>query len=90
LRETVDHFRDKLAPAAVVLGSVNDGKVALVAGVTKDLVTRVNSGELAKHLAAQFGGRGGGRADMAEAGGGDPDRLDRALQEVSPWMKDRL
>ena len=90
MRETVDHFRDKLAPAAVVLGSVNDGKVALVAGVTKDLVTRVNSGELAKYLAAQFGGRGGGRPDMAEAGGGDPANLEGALQTVSRWVKDRL
>ncbi len=90
LREAVDHYKDKLAPAAIVLASIQDGKVSLIAGVTKDLTTRVNAGELVNHVAAQVGGKGGGRADMAQAGGNDPAGLERALRAVSAWVSSRL
>ncbi|MBI3897171.1 MAG: alanine--tRNA ligase [Gammaproteobacteria bacterium] len=90
LREAVDHFKDKLAPAAIVLASVQDGKVTLIAGVTQELTDRVNAGQLVNQVAAQVGGKGGGRADMAQAGGNDPTALPGALQAVTDWVSERL
>src|SRR4030095_9300345 len=69
LRETMDKLKDKLKSAAIVLASVTDGKVTLIAGVTNDLTGKVKAGELVNHVAQQVGGKGGGRPDMAQAGG---------------------
>ncbi len=90
LREAMDRLKDKLAPAAIVLAAVADNKVTLIAGVTKDLVTRVHAGELVNQVAARVGGKGGGRPDMAQAGGNDPAGLDGALSDVPGWVEQRL
>ncbi|MCC7546538.1 MAG: alanine--tRNA ligase [Burkholderiales bacterium] len=90
LRETVDMLKDKLKSAAIVLGSDDGGKVTLIAGVTPDLVARVKAGELVNFVAQQVGGKGGGRADMAQAGGSEPARLAQALESVRNWVQDRL
>ncbi len=90
LREAMDRLKDKLAPAAIVLAAVADNKVTLIAGVTKDLVTRVHAGELVNQVAARVGGKGGGRPDMAQAGGNDPAGLDGALADVPGWVEQRL
>jgi alanyl-tRNA synthetase len=90
LREAVDHYKDKLAPAAIVLACVQDGKVSIIAGVTKELIDRVPAGELVNYVAQQVGGKGGGRPDMAQAGGNDPAGLARALDAVSEWVSSRL
>jgi alanyl-tRNA synthetase len=90
LRETMDKLKDKLKSAAIVLASVSDGKVTLIAGVTSDLVGKVKAGELVNHVAQQVGGKGGGRPDMAQAGGTNPDALPQALQSVQGWVGERL
>ncbi|MGC1817388.1 MAG: DHHA1 domain-containing protein, partial [Casimicrobiaceae bacterium] len=90
LRETVDKLKDKLKSAAVVVASVADGKVTLIAGVTADLTSRVKAGELVNHVAQQVGGKGGGRPDMAQAGGTDPAALPQALRSVPAWVGERL
>jgi alanyl-tRNA synthetase len=90
LRETVDRLKDKLKSAAIVLGAVQDGKVALIAGVTADLVSRVKAGELVNYVAQQVGGKGGGRPDMAQAGGTDPAGLPGALESVKSWVEGRV
>jgi alanyl-tRNA synthetase len=90
LRETIDKLKDKLKSAAIVLASVSDGKVTLIAGVTSDLTGRVKAGDLVNHVAQQVGGKGGGRADMAQAGGSDPAALPKALQSVERWVGERL
>jgi alanyl-tRNA synthetase len=90
LRETVDKLKDKLKSAAIVLGSVADGKVTLIAGVTSDLTAKVKAGELVNHVATQVGGKGGGRPDMAQAGGTDPAGLPAALESVRGWVEQRL
>jgi alanyl-tRNA synthetase len=90
LRETVDKLKDKLKSAAIVLGSIADGKVTLIAGVTGDLTSRVKAGELVNHVATQVGGKGGGRPDMAQAGGTDPSGLPAALKSVRGWVEQRL
>ncbi len=90
LRETVDKLKEKLRSAAIVLGSVADGKVTLIAGVTSDLTARVKAGELVNHVATQIGGKGGGRPDMAQAGGTDPAALPAALDSVRGWVAQRL
>ncbi|HYW03778.1 MAG TPA: alanine--tRNA ligase [Gammaproteobacteria bacterium] len=90
LRNAVDQLRNKLGTAAVVLGTVSDDKVILVAGVTRDTVDRLRADDLVNAVAGQIGGRGGGRADMAQAGGGDPSGLDRALGGVVDWVRERL
>ena len=90
LREAVDSLKDKLAPAAIVLASVADSKVTLIAGVTKELAGRVHAGELVNEVAVKVGGKGGGRPDMAQAGGNDPSGLDAALADVSRWVTQRL
>ncbi len=90
LREAMDKLKDKLKSAAIVLASVEGGKVTLIAGVTADLTARVKAGELVNHVAQQVGGKGGGRADMAQAGGTDPAKLPEALQSVRAWVEPRL
>ena len=82
MRTLVDNMRNKLGSGVVVLGSVQDGKVALIVGVTADLTSRVQAGKIIKQVAEKVGGSGGGRPDMAEAGGKDPAHLDAALNEA--------
>ncbi len=90
LRETVDKLKDKLKSAAIVLAAVADGKVTLIAGVTPDLTAKIKAGELVNMVAQQVGGKGGGRADMAQAGGTQPDNLPAALESVADWVAQRL
>jgi alanyl-tRNA synthetase len=90
LRETVDKLKDRLKSAAIVLASVIDGRVTLIAGVTGDLTSKVKAGELVNHVAQQVGGKGGGRADMAQAGGSDAAALPQALQSVRGFVEERL
>ncbi|HEV3041815.1 MAG TPA: alanine--tRNA ligase [Candidatus Angelobacter sp.] len=82
MRTLVDNLRNKLGSGVVVLGSAQDGRVALIVGVTKDLTNRLQAGKIIKPVAEKVGGSGGGRPDMAEAGGKDPEKLDAALAEV--------
>ena len=86
LREAMDKLKDKLGTAAIVLASVADGKVSLIAGVTKDATGKVKAGELVNFVAQQVGGKGGGRPDMAQAGGTDPSGLPQALAGVAGWV----
>jgi alanyl-tRNA synthetase len=90
LREAMDKLKDRLKSAAIVLGAVNDGKVSLIAGVTADLTARVKAGELVNFVAQQVGGKGGGRPDMAQAGGTEPANLPTALQSVKNWVEQRV
>ncbi len=90
LRETMDKLKDKLKSAAIVLASVADGKVSLAAGVTPDVIAKLKAGELVNHVAAQVGGKGGGKPDMAMAGGTDPSKLPQALASVADWVKTKL
>jgi len=90
LRETMDKLKDKLKTAAIVLASVNEGKVSLVAGVTADLIAKLKAGELVNHVAAQVGGKGGGKPDMAMAGGTDASSLPKALASVEAWVSSKL
>ncbi len=90
LRSVMDKMKDKLKTAAIVLASVSDGKVSLIAGVTADATSKVKAGELVNHVAQQVGGKGGGRPDMAQAGGTDPSGLPAALASVSGWVGQRI
>ena len=87
LRETMDKLKDKLGSAAIVLATAGDGRVTLIAGVTKDLTAKVKAGELVNVVAQQVGGKGGGRADMAQAGGSQPENLPAALESVTSWVE---
>ena len=90
LRETMDKLKDKLKSAAIVLASVSDGKVSLAAGVTADLISKVKAGELVNFVAGQVGGKGGGKPDMAMAGGSDASKLPQALASVNDWVASKL
>jgi alanyl-tRNA synthetase len=90
LREAVDQLKGRLKSAAIVLGAVHDGKVSLVAGVTDDLTAKLKAGELVNFVAQQVGGKGGGRADMAQAGGTDAAKLPSALQSVQRWVEEKV
>jgi len=90
LRSTIDKLKDKLKTAALILASVNEGKVTLIAGVTADTTSKVKAGELVNFVAQQVGGKGGGRPDMAQAGGTDPSGLPKALGSVVEWLGERL
>ncbi|TMG77461.1 MAG: alanine--tRNA ligase [Betaproteobacteria bacterium] len=90
LRETLDKLKDKLKSAAIVLGSTEGDKVSLIAGVTPDFTARLKAGELVNFVAHQVGGKGGGRPDMAQAGGNDASKLAGALQSVKGWVEQRL
>jgi len=87
LRDTLDQLKNKLGSAAVVLAAVNGDKVSLVAGVTRDQTGQVKAGELVNFVASQVGGKGGGRPDMAQAGGNQPENLDAALKSVAGWVE---
>jgi alanyl-tRNA synthetase len=86
LRETLDKFKDKLRSAVIVLATVRDEKVSLIAGVTPDLTGKIKAGELVNFVAQQVGGKGGGRPDMAQAGGTEPGKLAGALGSVAGWI----
>ena len=90
LRETLDKLKDKLKSAAIVLGSTEGGKVSLIAGVTSDLTGKLKAGELVNYVAQQVGGKGGGRPDMAQAGGTEPAKVPAALESVRGWIEQRL
>ena len=90
LRDAVDQLKGKLGSSVIVLATVNEGKVVLVAGVSADLLTRMKAGEIAGAVAAQVGGKGGGRADFAQAGGTQPENLGKALAGVETLIRNRL
>ncbi len=90
LRETMDKLKDKLKSAAIVLAAISEGKVTLIAGVTADLTGKVRAGELVNFVAQQVGGKGGGRPDMAQAGGTQPEALPQALAGVQEWVRGKL
>jgi alanyl-tRNA synthetase len=86
LRDTVDKLKNKLAPAAIILSTIEGDKITLIAGVTKDITDKVRAGDLVSHVAVQVGGKGGGRPDMAQGGGNQPDNLASALDSVTGWI----
>ena len=90
LRETADKLRDKLKSCALVLGTVIDGKVSLIAAVTPDVISKIKAGELVNFVATQVGGKGGGKPDLAMAGGTEPAQLPAALESVPDWVKNKL
>jgi alanyl-tRNA synthetase len=90
LRDMVDQLKNRLGSAAIVLGVAVNGKVSLVAGVTKDQTGRIKAGDLVNAVAQQVGGKGGGRPDMAMAGGSEPDKLDAALASVADWIRGQV
>jgi alanyl-tRNA synthetase len=90
LRETMDQLKTKLGSCAIVLGVVNGDKVNLAAGVSKDSIKRIKAGDLVNFVAGQVGGKGGGRPDMAMAGGNQPENLEKALSGVSSWVENQL
>ena len=90
LREAVDRLKDKLNSCVAVLAAVEDGKVLLIGGVSQDLVGRLKAGELVNFVAGQVGGKGGGRPDLAQAGGIAPEKLPEALASVTDWVRARL
>jgi alanyl-tRNA synthetase len=90
LRETMDQLKNKLGSAVILLAATAGGKVSLVAGVTKDLTPKMKAGDLVKLAAEKVDGKGGGRPDMAQAGGSNPDALPQALAIVEPWVREQL
>ena len=90
LRDTLDQLKNKIGSGIVLLATESDGKVSLIAGVTKDLTSRFKAGDLVKAAAEQVGGRGGGRPDMAQAGGSDPAGIPAALALVNQWVRERV
>jgi alanyl-tRNA synthetase len=87
LRETLDQLKDTLKTCAIVLGTISEGKVTLIAGVSADLTGKIKAGELVNFVAQQVGGKGGGRPDMAQAGGTQPEQLPAALGSVKDWVE---
>ncbi len=90
LRETMDRIKDRAESAVIVLGSVAEDKVVLIAGVTQNLTGKIKAGELVNFVASQVGGKGGGRPDMAQAGGTEPEKLPAALASVEGWVREKL
>ena len=90
MRESVDLLKQTLADCVVLLASGVEGKVALVAGVHGTALGKVRAGDVVAHVAARIGGKGGGRADMAQGGGIDSPELDKVLAELPDWLRDRL
>ena len=89
LRDTMDKLKDKLKTAVIVLAAVDGGKVQIAAGVTNDSVGKIKAGELVNFVAQQVGGKGGGKADMAMAGGTDASKVAEALASVQAWVAER-
>jgi alanyl-tRNA synthetase len=87
LRDTLDQLKNKLGTSAIVLAAVNGKKVSLVAGVSKDAISKIKAGDLVNSVASQIGGKGGGRPDMAQAGGDQPENLSAALKSVADWVQ---
>jgi alanyl-tRNA synthetase len=90
LRDTMDKLKDKLKTAAIVIATVEGGKVQIAAGVTNDTIAKLKAGELVNFVAQQVGGKGGGKPDMAMAGGTDPSKLAAALASVQAWVTERV
>ena len=90
LRDSVDQLKNKLGTSVIVLATVSDDKVSMVAGVTKDLTGKIKAGQLVNMIAEQVGGKGGGRPDMAMAGGTESSALPAALESVETWVKAKL
>ena len=90
LRDTMDQLKNKLGTAAIVLASEDDGKVRVVAGVTSDTTSLIKAGDLVNIAAAEVGGRGGGRTDMAQAGGNQPENIGKALDAARAWLQQKL
>ncbi|RLA25100.1 MAG: alanine--tRNA ligase [Gammaproteobacteria bacterium] len=88
--DLLDQLKNKLGSAAIVLASVSNGKVNLIAGVTKEQTRQLKAGDLVNAVASQVGGKGGGRPDMARAGGTEPEKLDLALQQVPDWVREKI
>ena len=90
LPDALDRLKNKIGTGIVILGTVNEGKVGLIAGVTRDLTDRFHAGDLVNHVASQVGGKGGGRPDMARAGGSNPDALPAAMESVEAFVRNLL
>lgn len=90
LRETVDRLKDKLERGVILLATVQGEKVSLIAGVTRDATDQIKAGDLVNHVAEQVGGRGGGRPDLAQAGGSDPAGLNQAIDSVASWIREKV
>jgi len=90
LKSMVDEFKNQLGSAIIVLGIAQGDKVSLIVGVTSDLVSKIKAGELVSYVAQQVGGKGGGRPDMAQAGGSQPHNLDSAIASVQAWLQEKL
>ena len=90
LRETLDQLKDKLKTCAIILSTIEDGKITLIAGVSADLTSKIKAGELVNFVAQQVGGKGGGRPDMAQAGGTQPEHLPAALASVMSWVGKKI
>ena len=90
LRGMLDELKVKIGSGIIMLATANDGKVGLIAGVTKDLIGKVKAGELVNMVAQQVGGKGGGRPDMAQAGGSQPENVAKALSSVNEWLSEKL
>lgn len=90
LRDTVDQLKNKLGSAAIILSTIENDKITLIAGVTKDVTDRIRAGDLVAHVASQVGGKGGGRPDMAQGGGNEPEHLPAALDSVKDWISVKL
>ena len=89
LRNTIDHLKKTLKSAVIVLATVKEKKVSIVGGVTPDLINKFNAKDIVNMVAKEVGGKGGGRADLAEAGGNNPETLEKALQSVYTWVKEQ-
>ncbi|HET8808421.1 MAG TPA: alanine--tRNA ligase [Methylophaga sp.] len=90
LRDAVDQLKNKLGSAAIVLATIEDDKITLIAGVSKDQTAKIRAGDLVAHVATQIGGKGGGRPDMAQGGGNQPEHLSKALDSVADWVASKL
>ena len=90
LRDTLDQCKNKLGTGVVLLAAVEDGKIALVAGVTQDTTDRIKAGDMIKHFAGELGGKGGGRPDMAQGGGVDIAALPAVLATLPEWVTSQL
>lgn len=90
MRELVDDLKNKLGTAVIVLAAVNEEKVQIIVGVTKNVTAQISAGDLANHVAKQVGGKGGGRPDLAQAGGTMPEALDKALATIADWINEKL